>query len=70
MSWIDARENPPKLSKMLVFCKKCKNIHSVYYDYGEYCLSEACYENGSFFTGEGIDFDYYMPLPKAPHELD
>jgi hypothetical protein len=66
MGWIDARENPPILNKMLVFCQTCKNIHTVHYDYGGYCLAETCYDDGHLFTGKEIDFDYYMPLPKPP----
>lgn len=66
MEWIDSLINPPKLNKMLVHCNKCKNIHSVHWDYGEYCLAEACYESGRFFTGEGVDFRWYMPLPTLP----
>lgn len=66
MEWISAGEFPPTEKKILVFCKKCKNIHSVHLDYDEYCLAEACYEGGHFFTGGNVDFDWYMPLPKPP----
>lgn len=66
MEWIHKDKTPPVLKKMLVYCKTCKNIHSVHYDYGEYCLAEACYESGGFFTGEAVEFDFYMPLPNPP----
>ena len=68
MKWINALENPPICTQILVSCKKCKNIHSVFWSYEEYCLAEHCYEDGHMFTGGTIDFDWYMPLPKPPHE--
>jgi len=66
MIWINKNVTPPILKRMLVFCKKCKNAHTVHLDYEEYCLAEHCTEDGYFFTGGAIDFDYYMPLPKPP----
>ena len=64
--WINKNETTPILKKMLVFCKRCNNIHTVFLDYEEYCLAEKCYESGHFFTGAAIEFDFYMPLPPPP----
>jgi hypothetical protein len=66
MEWISAKENPPKLEKMLVFCSICGNIHSVHFDYEQYCLAECCYSTGGMFAGSSVEFEWYMPLPKPP----
>ena len=64
--WIDKEKTAPVLKKMLVFCSTCKNIHSVHFDYDDYCLAEECYENGHLFSGGSVNFRYYMALPSPP----
>ena len=66
MEWIEAKKNPPVLKEMLVVCKECNHVHSVFRDYGEYCLAEWCDQNGPKCPGRDIEFDWYMELPKPP----
>jgi hypothetical protein len=66
MNWINRKDREPNPKhKILAFCKGCKMTHSIYNDYDEWCLPEHC--DGSWCCPGGIiDFDYWMPIPKAP----
>lgn len=68
MEWIKCSKYSPSQTRILVSCKKCKMAHTVFYDYGEFCMAECCSENGPHFAGESVKFDYWMPLPEIPEE--
>ena len=65
--WISVKDTPPPKKNIIIFCKQCKQAHSVLYDYQTYCLAECCGKQGPYFAGEtSDDFDYWMPLPEPP----
>ena len=67
MKWLYRKDQEPnKDRQILAFCKTCKNMHTVHYDYEEWILAEACYSTGGMFAGEDVDFDYWMELPDPP----
>lgn len=71
MTWISVKEQKPhqKLGSILVFAQ-CGNQHVAYYSNSDWRHTEFCYESGGHFGGEIIEFNYWMPLPKPPNELE
>lgn len=67
--WISvAKKAPEQKDKILVYCKRCKKAHAVFYDYEAWCLPEWCEDGHWRSPGAEIKFDYWMPLPEAPDE--
>lgn len=64
MEWKHKISANPKNGSILVFSKKTGNFHVVYHDYGDWVTSET--DEGS--SGDFIDFDYWMELPKKPFD--
>ena len=67
MEWIKIEDKEPPKESILVW-GKCGMPHVSVYDYSEHCHTECCYSSGGHFTGEGIDFTHWMPLPEKPKE--
>lgn len=62
--WISVNDiaPDPSIGRILVFSKKQK-IHVLHYDYAAWVLSET----DDDFSGEDVDFDYWMLLPNPPN---
>lgn len=64
--WISVKDRLPdrgKHKRILVF-SLTGNFHVVSPEYNEWCL----WETDTGFTGEGIEFTHWMPLPEPPKD--
>ena len=67
--WISVKDRLPEedLEAVLVWAQ-CGGPHVAYRDCGGWCHTECCYDDGSHYMGESIEFGYWMPLPEPPRE--
>jgi len=66
MKWISIKDIEAPQDTILVFGSLCNMPHVAIWDDGSHCHTECCYKEGHHFPGSTIDFNFWMPLPKAP----